>query len=76
MLAFLAFSNNALGDELKTATGEGSSTTSTAYTYVDVASATLNITTVGDVDKVLVIATYEVEATDKQAHEAYLKFMM
>ncbi len=73
MLAFLAFSNNALGDELKTATGEGSSTTSTAYTYVDVASATLNITTVGDVDKVLVIATYEVEATDKQAHEAYFK---
>jgi len=73
MLAFLAFGNNALGDELTTATGEGSSTTATANTYVDVASATLTITDVGDVDRVLVIATFEIKALNKNAHEAYFK---
>jgi len=45
-------------DNLQTATAIGSSTTSSANTYSDVATATLNVT---DVNKVMVVATFTVE---------------
>lgn len=61
------------GDELQTATATGESTTVTANVFVDVTTATINITNIGDVENILVIATFEVEAADRNAHDAYFK---
>jgi hypothetical protein len=67
---------NGFSDNLNTATGVGFSTTTDAGTYIDVASATVNIgANSSDIDKVLVVATYEVLAINKNAHKARFRLV-
>ena len=61
ILLMTLVSLNCFGDNIKTASGTGSTTTTDAGTYIDVASATLNIgTSSSDVESVLIVATFEV----------------
>lgn len=62
-LIFVFALTQVFADNLLTATEKGSSTTSSADIYIDVAAATLNVT---DVNKVMVVTTFTVETAGEE----------